>query len=150
MDIDSTRSAAMGVWQAFMRRDPSAIRAVLTDDVEWFAPPGNATATALGVTHHMVGPDAIIQFIIDDFGRLFPNGLKIDPLTVTTEENRVVFEQRQSATLINGRAFDLTYVFIFEMHEGCVRRIREYMDTYDGHRQVFGSVTDVHGSLSSP
>lgn len=144
MDIESTRAAAIGVWQAFGTRSSAAIRAVLTDDVEWFAPPGNATATALGVTNHMIGPSAIITFILEDFRRLFPNGLTVDLLSITTEGDRVVFEQRQTATLINGRDFDLTYVFIFEMSGDRVRRIREYMDTYNGHRQVFGSVGDAH------
>jgi uncharacterized protein len=142
VDIEETRRAAIGVWHAFKSRDPRRMREVLTDDVEWFAPPGNATATALSVTHHMVGPDAIIGFLLEDFPRLFSNGMSIEPLSVTAEGDRVVFEQRQSATLSNGRAFDLIYVFIFEMSGERVRRIREYMDTYSGHLQV-GTVDHV-------
>lgn len=134
-----SKQAALAVWQAFATRDAGRIRAVLTDDAEWRAPPGNATAIALGVTDHMIGADAIVRFILDDYPRLFCNGMRIEPISLTAEESRVVFEQRQIATLAGGRDYALDYVFIFEMQGSRVRRIREYMDTRSGHGQVFGA-----------
>ncbi len=134
-----SKEAALAVWRAFATRDPDRIRAVLTDDAEWRAPARNATAVALGVTDHMVGADAIVRFIVADYPRLFCNGMRIDPISLTADGDRVVFEQRQSATLANGRDYALDYVFIFEMRGRRVRRIREYMDTKSGYEQVFGS-----------
>lgn len=134
-----SKQAALAVWRAFGSGDADRIRAVLTDDAEWRAPGGNATAVALGVTDHMVGADAITRFIVQDYPRLFSNGMRVDPISMTAEGERVVFEQRQSATLANGRAYALDYVFIFEMQGARVRRIREYMDTKSGHAQMFGS-----------
>lgn len=133
------KEAAFAIWRAFATRDADAIRAVLTEDVEWRAPPRNATAIALGVTDHMIGPDAIIRFILEDFPRLFSAGMRVEPISVTAEGERVVFEQRQSATLANGRRYAIDYVFIFEMKGTRVHRIREYMDTQGGRDQVFGS-----------
>ena len=135
-----SKEAALAVWRAFATRDAERIRAVLTDDAEWRAPARNATAIALGVTDHMVGADAIVQFILEDYPRLFSNGMRIEPISLTAEDERVVFEQRQSATLVNGRDYALDYVFIFEMQGARVRRIREYMDTKNGYDQVFGPV----------
>ncbi len=63
--------------------------------------------------------------------------MSVQPISVTSQDNRVVFEQRQLATLANGRSFDLAYVFIFEMENGRARRIREYMDTRAGLEMVF-------------
>ncbi|MEQ8309431.1 MAG: nuclear transport factor 2 family protein [Sphingopyxis sp.] len=134
-----SKQAALAVWQAFATRDADRIRAVLTDDAEWCAPPGNATAVALGVTHHMIGAEAIMRFILDDYPRLFCNGMRIEPISLTAEGNRVIFEQRQIATLAGGREYALDYIFIFEMQGTRVRRIREYMDTRSGHDQVFGA-----------
>lgn len=134
-----SKQAALAVWLAFATRDADRIRAVLTDDAEWQAPAGNATAAALGVTHYMVGAEAIVRFILDDYPRLFCNGMRIEPISLTAEGNRVVFEQRQSATLAGGRDYALDYVFIFEMQGARVRRIREYMDSRSGHEQIFGS-----------
>lgn len=133
-----TKAAAIAVWDAFKSRDRDRIASVLTDDVEWIAPPGNATAAALGVTNHMIGPNAIADFIIDDMPRLFSNGIQFEPISVTAEGNLVVFEQVQSAVLSNGRSYRNIYVFIFEMAGSKARRIREYMDTLNGSRMVFG------------
>lgn len=125
-------------WQALRSRNPDNIRAAVTSDVEWIAPPDNATAAALGITHHMIGPEAICRFMIDDFPRLFSNGMEVEIISIVADKDRVVFEQRQKAVLSNGRAFDLLYVFIFEVSGGQVRRIREYMDTHSGRLMVFG------------
>lgn len=134
-----SKQAALAVWRAFGSGNAEKIRAVLTDDAEWRAPAGNATAVALGVTDHMIGAEAIARFILDDYPRLFSNGMQVEPISVTAEGERVVFEQRQRATLANGRAYALDYVFIFEMQGARVRRIREYMDTRSGYAQVFGA-----------
>lgn len=138
-----TKQAAMNVWKAFASRDAATIHSVLTEDVEWIAPKRNATAVALGVTDHMVGQEAISSFLTQDLRRLFSNGLKIEPISLTVEGDRVVFEQRQTAVLANGRAYDNCYVFIFEMVGLRVRRIREYMDTFGGHEMVFGDAKPI-------
>lgn len=133
------KEAAEAVWRALGSGDAERMRAVLADDVEWHAPPGNATAVALGVTHHMIGPDAIIRFMLDDYPRLFPNGMQVDPISVTAEGERVIFEQRHRAILANGRPYALEYIFVFEMAGPRVRRIREYMDARSGYDQIFGA-----------
>ncbi|SIS96438.1 nuclear transport factor 2 family protein [Paracoccus saliphilus] len=46
-------------------------------------------------------------------------------------------EQTQKATLSNGRYYENSYVFILEMREDKVCRIREYMDTLMGYQMVF-------------
>jgi hypothetical protein len=134
----SSKEIVARFWKALFSRDPEHIRSAVTPDVEWTAPPENATAVALGITHHMIGPDAIIKFVVEDFRRLFSNGMNVDIISVTAEENRVVFEQKQRATLAQGQQFDLDYVFIFETRDGRVSRVREYMDTRKGHMMVFG------------
>lgn len=134
----NTKDAADAVWRAFSSGDRQTIHDVLTEDVEWIAPPGNATALALDVTSHMVGKAAISGFLLEDFPRLFGNGMDIKVLSVTSEDDRVVYEQRHCARLSNGRAYDNTYVFIFEMEGRKVRRIREYMDTNAGAAMIFG------------
>ena len=135
----NVKQAAADVWKAFASGDEETIHAVLTEDVEWIAPKQNATAVALGVTDHMVGREAISSFLINDLRRLFSNGLSIEPISITAEGDRIVFEQRQTAVLANGRTYDNSYVFIFEMVGSQVRRIREYMDTLGGHEMVFGA-----------
>ncbi|WP_433431158.1 hypothetical protein [Nonomuraea sp. CA-141351] len=54
-------------WRSFPTRDKDLIATFFTRDAEWPAPPGNATAVALGGSHHMVGRDAIVHFLTVDF-----------------------------------------------------------------------------------
>jgi len=43
-----------------------------------------------------------------------------------------------SATLANGRHYANEYCFIHTLTDGKVAEIREFMDTYNGHRMTFG------------
>lgn len=49
----------------------------------------------------------------------------------------MVFELRMRARLANGRHDDNRYCWVFEMDGSRVSEIREYMDTYGGHRLIF-------------
>jgi ketosteroid isomerase-like protein len=42
------------------------------------------------------------------------------------------------ATLANGRPYDNDYCFIFELTDGRIRRVREYMDTHRSRLAVLG------------
>jgi ketosteroid isomerase-like protein len=139
MDNSESKQAALAVWRAFSTRDADQIKAVLTEDAEWLAPAGNATAVALGGSAHMVGAVAIADFIAKDFGRLFVRDVAIAVTGVFAAGNVVVFEQKFSATLVNGREYDNLYCFVFEMVGGRARRIREYMDTSRGFAMMFGA-----------
>jgi uncharacterized protein len=58
--------------------------------------------------------------------------------TVVAEGEVVVVEHRLSATLPNGRSYLNACCFVYEVRDGKVWRIREYMDTRGGWAQVFG------------
>lgn len=135
------RTVAASMWQAFGSFDRDQIRDILTDDVEWIAPKDNATAVALGVTDHMIGQDAIADFLLNDLSKLFSNGIDINVVSITAEGSTVVYEQIQTAKLFNGRDYENGYVFILEINGDRVRRIREYMDTRKGYQMVFGEDT---------
>ncbi|WUD62868.1 nuclear transport factor 2 family protein [Nocardia sp. NBC_00511] len=52
--------------------------------------------------------------------------------------DRVIVEETMSATLANGNSYRNDYCFVFELRDGLIHRVREYMDTARGHRDVFG------------
>jgi ketosteroid isomerase-like protein len=54
------------------------------------------------------------------------------------EGDVVLAEHRMSATLANGRPYVNDYCFAYEVTDGRVTAIREYMDTRGGWAQVFG------------
>jgi len=43
-----------------------------------------------------------------------------------------------SGTLAGGKPYDNDYCFVFELREGRIARMREYMDTRKGHAAIFG------------
>jgi uncharacterized protein len=139
MSAEVNKRTVMATWRAFASRDPQQIGAMFTEDAQWRAPPGNATAKALNATHHMMGKAEIVQFIAADFGKLFSRDVKLEFKGFYGDGDVVVVEQRLQATLSNGAPYDNDYCFVLELENGLIRRIREYMDTAKGHRMIFGT-----------
>jgi ketosteroid isomerase-like protein len=139
MSAEDNKRAAMATWKAFASRDPAEIAAMFTDDAQWFAPPGNATAAALNATKHVMGKADIVQFIAFEFGKLFARDVKLDFKGLYGDGDIVVVEHRLRATLANGAPYDNDYCFVLEMENGRIRRMREYMDTAKGHRMIFAA-----------
>jgi ketosteroid isomerase-like protein len=125
-------------WRAFASHDADQISAVFTDDAEWLAPAGNATAVALDGPSHLVGKEAIVRFLADDFSRLFARDVTVEFHGFLVDGERVVVEETMTATLANGNHYANDYCFVFELRDGLIHRVREYMDTARGHRMVFG------------
>jgi ketosteroid isomerase-like protein len=131
------RDIVQHAWQEFASHDAARIAAVFTEDAEWLAPPGNATAVALGGSAHMIGRDAIVRFLAEDFPRFFVSDVTVTFHGFHVDGERVVVEETMTATLANGNHYANDYCFVFELRDGLIHRVREYMDTARGHRMVF-------------
>ncbi|GAA4528973.1 nuclear transport factor 2 family protein [Amycolatopsis samaneae] len=118
--------------------DPGRIAAVFTEDAEWLSPPGNATAVALDTTHHLVGRAAIVRFFAEDLPRLFTRDVDADVHRLHADSALAVVEATMTATLADGTPYRNDYCFVFELRDGLIHRVREYVDTARGHRLVFG------------
>lgn len=141
------RQTVMALYGAYAAGDAGRIASLLHDEVVWTAPAGNATQVALGLGRpEDAGPprgandldrEAIVAFMADNFARFFGSAGN-EFRTVVAEGDVVVAEHRLSATLPNGRPYVNDYCFVYEVRDGKVWRIREYMDTRGGWAQVFG------------
>jgi uncharacterized protein len=134
MSALSGKQLAACAWEAFASRDPDRVRAVFAPDAEWLAPPGNATALAIGGTHHLAGRDRIVHFLTCEFGTVFVASISIDFRGFYADGDTVVVEARMQATLAHGGHYDNDYCFIFELENRLIKRVREYMDTQRGAR----------------
>jgi uncharacterized protein len=142
-----SKQTVMALYGAYATRDADQIAGLLHDEVVWTAPAGNATQVALGLGQPGdAGPprganeldrEAIVAFMANDFARFFTSASN-EFRTFVAEGNVVVAEHRLSATLPDGRPYVNDYCFVYEVREGKVWRIREYMDTRGGWAQVFG------------
>ncbi|MFF0295469.1 nuclear transport factor 2 family protein [Kitasatospora sp. NPDC004614] len=133
-----SRDIVQHAWKAFASHDADRISAVFTEDAEWLAPAGNATAVALDCPSHMIGRAAIARFLAEDFGRLFVRDVDVAFRGFHADGDRVVVEETMTATLANGNHYANDYCLVFELRDGLIHRVREYMDTARGHRMVFG------------
>ena len=143
----SPKETVVALYAAFGSGDPKRISALLDDEVIWVAPPGNATQVALGLgssedagapsgSNHL-GKGHIVQFMAYNFSRFFTRAR--NEFRSMVAEGQVVFaEHRLSATLPNGRPYTNDYCFAYEVRDGKVLHIREYMDTRGGWAQVYG------------
>jgi ketosteroid isomerase-like protein len=138
MTSEHNRELVQRAWRSFATREKDLVASFFAEDAEWLAPPGNATAVALGATHHMVGRDAIVHFLAVDFPRMFVADVAVEFRGFYGDGDVVVVEEGMQATLANGNAYRNDYCFIFELRDGLIQRVREYMDTAKGHRMVFG------------
>jgi ketosteroid isomerase-like protein len=135
-----SRAIVENAWKAFASHDTDRISAVFTEDAEWLAPPGNATAVALEGPSHLVGRKAIVHFLAEDFPRFFVRDVAVTFHGFYADGERVVVEETMTATLANGSRYANDYCFVFELRDGLIHRVREYMDTARGHRMIFGEV----------
>jgi uncharacterized protein len=128
-------------WKSFASRSAERIAAVFAEDAEWLAPAGNATALALEAPNHMVGRAAITRFLAEDFGRLFVRDVDVTFHGIYADGDRVIVEETMTATLASGNQYTNDYCFVFELRDGLIHRVREYLDTARGHRMVLGEST---------
>lgn len=139
MNPEECKSAVLAAWRSFASGDPERVSACFTPDAQWLAPPGNATAVALGETHHLAGRERITRFLVEEFPALFVRDVKVEIGNVLCEGRTVILEERMQAGLANGRHYDNRYCFFFELDaQGYIHRVREYMDTRAGHECMFG------------
>jgi len=132
MTPDSNKDLIRHAWGEFASGDPDRVRAVLTPDVQWLAPPQNATAMAIDGSHHLVGAERVIRFLTREFPSVFVADRSADMRGLFADRETVVAEVRMQATLASGGHYDNDYCFIFELRDGRIHRVREYMDTRRG------------------
>lgn len=136
---DQNRAIIQHAWTEFASHDPNRIAAVLTDDAEWLAPPRNATAQALNAPSHMIGKQAITHFLSHDFPRLFTSDVTVTFHAIHADptSNHVIVEETMTATLPNGTHYTNDYCLVFQLRDGLIHRVREYLDTARGHHSIF-------------
>lgn len=138
MNSSDTKQIVKNAWKAFASHDAEQIAAVFTEDAQWLAPPGNATAKALGHTQHVLDRKTIVHFMAHEFATLFVSNVELTFTGLVAEGSTAVLEHRLQATLANGRHYDNDYCFVIETRDGRIRRMREYMDTQRGFKCIFG------------
>jgi uncharacterized protein len=123
MSVEQNKELVAKTWQALVAGDLKAAFANMSDEISWLIPAG---AGELGGLKR--GKAALLEFF-RAAAKMFPGGLKTEIRRVYGDGDTVIAELVNRGKLFNGRDYENEYCFIFELENGKVRRIREYVDT---------------------
>jgi len=102
------------------------IRATFHDDAVWQVQPKGI----LGEGSHR-GKKAIVdEFLAPVRGMFKPGDPKLKVTSLASRGAMVIGELEAHGTFADGRPYDNLYVFVLEIKDGKVWRLREYMDSF--------------------
>jgi len=132
MTAAQNKEMVVATWTAFGSGDIKTAFANMADNVSWLIP-GNIPGTS-GVKR---GKDEILKFM-SGIGNVFPEGLKSEITRAHATDDAVILELTNRGKVSNGKFYENEYCFVFELENGKIRRIREYVDTQKAKDILFG------------
>lgn len=109
-----------------------AVTAAFTDDVSWWLP------GSLPVSGTFKGKKAILE---EFFGKAFPffepGTLSIQVQSAIAEDNAVAVEWIVNARTAKGRAYENYYHVRFDLRDGKIQAVREYVDSLYAKEVLF-------------
>jgi uncharacterized protein len=105
----------------FSAGDMKTALGMMSDDATWWVA-GNFPLS---------GTKTKAQFaaLLEDIGGAVPGGIHLTPKAFTAEGDRVAVETESRAEHTNGKKYKNQYHFLFEIRDGKIRAVREYLDT---------------------
>lgn len=67
--------------------------------------------------------------LLSGLGAKLPKGLRVTPKAMTAEGDRVAVEAESYGETANGKVYNNLYHFLFEVRDGKIQAVKEYMDT---------------------
>jgi ketosteroid isomerase-like protein len=120
---------------AIRRGDHPAAYEAFAEDATWTTPP---TLPWPGVFH---GRKAIFEeYFAVDRG-LFTTGVSsydLETRNVVSAGNCVVIEMRHRAEGLNGKRYETDHCLVFELRDGLIQAVREYIDSLYLKQQMLG------------
>jgi uncharacterized protein len=127
---EANKAVVTEFMEVFSRGDVDAILSFLTDDATWWVA-GNLE----GISGEK--DKAAFGEMLAGLSTLSTTGaIRLTPQALTAEGDRVAAETESYAELTNGRVYHNLYHFVFELRDGRIRRVKEYLDT-EHTRAVF-------------
>ncbi|MCF3593453.1 nuclear transport factor 2 family protein [Rhodobacteraceae bacterium LMO-12] len=111
--------------EAMRVSDVETLDAMTTDDFSWWIA-GKPDYLQTAGEHDKA-------FFIGFFGSggdMFPNGADFAVTGMIAEADKVAAEAHMKATTAMGSVYDNLYHFVFEIADGRIKRMKEYMDTH--------------------
>jgi ketosteroid isomerase-like protein len=111
----------------FSRGDVAGVLQMMADDATWWV---------AGTIQGMSGTYEKSTFgsLLEGVKPVYKTGaMQFEPISMVAEGCFVAVEARSYAELTNGRIYSNQYHLLFEIRDGRVFRVKEYMDTQHAH-----------------
>jgi ketosteroid isomerase-like protein len=123
MTAEQNKEMVTKTWRAFITGDLDTALANMSDEISWVIP-----GSLKGVSGLKRGKQAVRDFG-SNISRAFPQGLNSEIAKVhAAGDDTVIIELTNHGKAANGKDYRNEYCFIFELENGKVRRVREYVD----------------------
>ena len=131
MSAEQNKEMVKATWTAFAKGDIKTAFGNMADNVSWLVP-GNIA----GVSGVKRGKDEILKFM-GAFASKIPEGMHSEITRAYADGDTVILELTNKAKVSNGKSYENEYCFVFEIENGKIRRIREYVDTQKAKEILF-------------
>jgi len=117
---------------SFSRGDVADVLQRMADDATWWV---SGTIQGMSGTYEK----ATFGALLDGVKTVYKTGaMQFTPISMVAEDCFVAVEASSYAELTNGRIYSNQYHLLFELRDGKVLRVKEYMDTQHAHAIFFG------------
>jgi uncharacterized protein len=124
MGISENKNVVLGFVEALSTGNVEAAKAVVADDATWWIP-GSLPVSG---THR--GKRAIFEEFLGQAQALFqPNSLSVQVRSAIAENDSVAVEWVARGRTAKGKNYENYYHLAFEVRDGKIQAIREYVDT---------------------
>ena len=124
MSAEENKNVVLSFFENFSAGKVDAALAMLADTATWWVA-GSPEKFVLA------GTKTKAQFteLLNGIGAAMPNGLRVTPKGLTVEGDRVAAEAESYGETATGKIYNNLYHFLFEVRDGKIQAVREYLDT---------------------
>ncbi|MFC8427968.1 nuclear transport factor 2 family protein [Streptomyces sp. NPDC057253] len=122
-ETDNT-AVVLRYFNSFAAGDAEAAFALLDEQVVWWVS-GKPDQYPSAGNHSK----AEVIEMLGRVGQIMPNGLDIKVTSITAQDDRVVAEVESRGVSAAGKVYDQRLVFVLQVRDNKIFRIREYLDT---------------------
>ena len=119
------KTVVTNYFAALQGGDEAAVRAAFAPDASWTLAAGD-----MPVSGTWRGRDNIMDgFFATAMSHYEPGSIDLESTALIAEADRVVLQWTSRARMRDGRAYENGCIAVFEIRDGKIQAVREYMDT---------------------
>ncbi|NNL84002.1 MAG: nuclear transport factor 2 family protein [Myxococcales bacterium] len=121
MSAQRNKQLVTEFWEAFSASKFEDALSMMAEDATWW----------VAGSFPLSGTKTKSEFaaLLSDVAPMAPEGIRVTPTAFTAEGDRVAVEADSYAPISNGRTYKNKYHFLFEVRNGKIHAVREYLDT---------------------